>query len=107
MPWLQWHLPQKENVVGVTISTASVGGELLRNVEIRAGTTKLHPEYRGKILVNQLCGKFIGQGGNRRAYTILCESKILADTITIQLLEDSSQLQINELELVTFSTGTI
>ena len=105
MPWLQWQLPEKENVVGITISTPSVEGELLRNVEIRAGTTKLEAGYRGKISTNTFCGKFSGPGGNRRAYTILCESKILADFISIQMLEENSQLQINELELVTSSTG--
>ena len=107
MPWLQWHLPEKENVVGITISTPSVGGELLRNMEIRAGTKKLEPGFRGKISENILCGKFTGPGGNRRAYTITCESNILADFITIQMLEENSQLQINELELVTSSTGRI
>ena len=107
MPWLQWHLPEKENVVGITISIPSVGGELLRNVEVRAGLTNVNPEHKGKISENKFCGKFVGPGGNRRAYTILCESKISANFITIQMLEENSQLQINELELVTSSTGRI
>ena len=60
MPWLQWQLPHQTKVVGVAISTPSVGGELLRDVEVRAGRSKLETGFKGKISINNFCGKFTG-----------------------------------------------
>ena len=107
MPWLQWHLPYTTKVAGVTISTSWLEGELLKNVEVRAGSNELDSKFKGKIDVNKYCGKFIGPGANRRSYTILCEEPILADFITIQILENKTQLQINEVELITTTEGEI
>ena len=103
MPWLQWHLPAKTKIIGLTISTpyTYIGGEQLRNVEVRAGATNVDSSLKGRIAVNKLCGKFTGPGANRRAYTIVCENSIPADFITLQTLKNNATLQINELELIT------
>ena len=105
MPWLQWRLPSKTKIAGVTMSTPSTGGDLLRNVEVRVGNTKVDSEFRGRISVNKLCGEFLGPGNNRRAYTIVCGSYIQADFITVQILNSNAKLQINELELITSFEG--
>ena len=108
MPWLQWHLPVTTNVIGVTISTSRLEGGLLKNLEVRAGSIEIDSRFKGRIgPTNKYCGKFIGPGANRRSYTILCEEPTLADFITIQILENNTQLQINEIELITTSEGRI
>ena len=105
MPWLQWNLPERTKVAGVTISASRFQGELLKNLEVRAGSYALDSSFKGKIGINKLCGKFLGPGANRRSYTILCEEPISADFITIQTLENKTQLQINEVELITTEEG--
>lgn len=107
MPWLEWHLPEETTVAGISISTSRFEGERLRNLEIRAGSDQLDPNFRGKIVINDICGKFIGPGANRRSYTILCERPISADFITFQALINDTQLQINEVELITTSEGKL
>lgn len=107
MPWLQWHLPDKAKVAGITISTSRFEGELLKNIEVRAGFSALNSNFKGKIKVNKFCGKFIGPGTNRRSYTILCSDPIPADVITVQTMENKTQLQINEIELITTSEGKL
>ena len=107
MPWLQWHLPDTTKVAGITISTSRFEGELLKNIEVRAGFSSLDSNFKGKIKVNKFCDKFIGPGANRRSYTILCSVPIPADTITVQTMENKTQLQINEIELITTSEGKL
>ena len=111
MPWLQWPLGSRTTMIGITISnpnynTSNGGGENLRNVEIRAGLGHLGPDFKGKISKNEICGKFEGPGDSRRAYTIMCEKEIVADYVTLQILDDNANLQINELEIITKSEGT-
>ena len=105
MPWLEWQLPEETTVAGVSISTSRFEGDLFKNLEIRAGSNQLDSNFRGKIVINKFCGKFIGPGANRRSYTILCEKPISADFITFQALVNNTQLQINEVELITTSEG--
>ena len=105
MPWLEWHLPEETTVAGISISTSRFEGERLRNLEIRAGSDQLDSDFRGKIVINEFCGKFIGPGANRRSYTILCDRPLSADIITFQALINNTQLQINEVELITTSEG--
>ena len=82
-------------------------GELLKNIEVRAGFSALDSNFKGKIKVNKFCGEFLGPGANRRSYTILCSDPISADFITVQTLENKTQLQINEIELITTAEGKL
>ena len=110
MPWIQWHLPKSTNVAGIMISNRnSDGGELLKHVEIRAGSAFLDQSlgFTGKININELCGTFVGPGSDRRVYTVMCEKEILADYVSLQILDLKATLQINELEIITKAQGII
>ena len=115
MPWLQWNLPNRTNVFGISISNEygiskfknNTNKNELVNFEVRAGLRSMSdlpdfaPEhYNGKISINELCGRIEIRGGEDRVYPIICSKSILADFITIQMIDDNAMLQINELELI-------
>ena len=73
--------------------------------EVRAGLSSLPEAHTGKIAINQLCGQIEIRGGEDRVYPVICEKSILADYITIQVIDDNALLQINELELIKDTDG--
>ena len=75
------------------------------SIEIRAGITRIHRSYKGPIRTNKLCGRIEVRGGEDRAYTIMCETSIDADYITVQMMDDDATLYINELEVIDHLEG--
>ena len=106
MPWIQWHLPNTTNMIGVMISSRNrYTNDQLKHLEIRAGTSFVEKDFTGKMKINELCGTFDGPGKDRRVYTIMCTTDIKADYVTLQILDLNATLQINELEIITKSQG--
>ena len=108
LPWLQWNLPNRTKVFGVSISNEYGISQFknnthkndLVNFEVRAGLRSIPENYNGKISINELCGTIEIRGGEDRVYPIICNKSILADYITIQMIDDDVMLQINELEVI-------
>ena len=108
MPWLQWKLPSRTHVVGVSISDVSQSSKFdnkthkteLVNYEIRAGLSSLPKNHQGEIVLNTLCGRVEIRGGEDRVYPIVCNESILADYLTVQVRDDNAMLKINELEII-------
>ena len=67
----------------------------------------LAPGFKGKLSANIICGIFAGPGEVGEDYTIVCDEPILADHVTIQILDDMATLQINELRIISKFQGTI
>ena len=106
MPWIQWHLPNTTQMIGIMISGRNRHSEgYLKHIEVRAGTSFVEDDFTGKMKINELCGTFDGPGKDRRVYTIMCKNAIKADYVTVQILDLDSILEINELELITKSQG--
>ena len=106
MPWIQWHLPNTTQMIGIMISGRNRHSEgYLKHLEVRAGTSFVEDDFTGKMKINELCGTFDGPGKDRRVYTIMCKNTIKADYVTVQILDLDSILEINELELITKSQG--
>ena len=108
-PWLQWHLPMKRNISGVTVSLSNIGTPLgVRNFEVRVGNEPVRPGMNGNILKNELCGKFVGVDDNdRKVYTIMCERNVFVEYVSIQIVEQDVKLAINEVEIIATSEGNI
>ena len=113
-PWIQWKLPRKINITKVTLmsrdcSTFSQGVDcqVLRLIEIRAGDSPIEADFSGRILTNKLCGTFIGPGETGGEYTIECKEPILSDVITIQLKDDNSILQLNQIKIEKDNKGEL
>ena len=106
MPWIQWRLPNRTNIMGLVVSMPhadgpyDLGASNFKNVEIRAGLEKIDSKARGPLTANTVCGKFDGPGVNRRAYLIVCDKNIVADFVSVQLLDNNATLSINELEII-------
>ena len=116
LPWLQWNLPNRTNVLGVSISNEygiskfknNTHKNDLVNFEVRAGLRSVseltgvthYLNHNAKISINELCGTIEIRGGEDRVYPIICSKSILADYITIQIIDDNAMLQINELEVI-------
>ena len=79
----------------------------LVNFEVRAGLTSLPEAHEGKITINQVCGKIEIRGGEDRVYPVICDNGILADYVTIQVIDDNAMLQINELEIIIDNDGKL
>ena len=77
------------------------------NFEVRAGMTSLPEGHEGKITINQPCGKIEIRGGEDRVYPVVCDNSILADYVTIQVIDDNAMLQINELEIIIDNDGKL
>ena len=100
-PWLQWHLKEKVSVKELSISNRKDSyGNRLRQVELRAGVNGIHHSFRGRITTNELCGKFDGPGENGKEYIIKCKSPIVADYVTVQIVDKNSFLQLNEIYII-------
>ena len=54
-------------------------GDHLRDVEVRAGM--LPVSGKGRITINDICGKFVGPGEEGGKYTIDCVHELWADYI--------------------------
>ena len=105
-PWFQWHLPNRTQVVGIVLSNTYNGkGNLLQNVEIRAGTTPTDIQFNGKITTNKFCGKLDKASNDRRVYTVMCKNDVDADYVTIQIMDKNAKLELNEIEVITKSEG--
>ena len=101
-PWLQYHLPKKMVVTSVVIANRkSCCGNRLNHVEVRAGMEGLEHGFRDNITINEICGTFEGPGEDGVEYTINCSLPIMANYITVQILDTYSILQINELRVIT------
>ena len=115
MPWLQWNLPNKTRIKGISISNEygiskfrnNTHKSDLVNFEVRAGMTSLPEGHEGKITINQPCGKIEIRGGEDRVYPVVCDNSILADYVTIQVIDDNAMLQINELEIIIDNDGKL
>ena len=84
-PWHMTIFPTTIHLYSVEIyNRHDCCGYKLRDIEVRAGLTKIDVNYRGKITENILCGKFRGPGRKGKRYTIICRIPILASVITIQ-----------------------
>ena len=77
----------------------------MRDIEIRVGNASFTTNSKGKIINNVICGVFKGPGDSGEDYTILCKQEVLADYVSIQILDDKATLQINQLRLETSSKG--
>ena len=77
----------------------------LVNYEVRAGLSSLPANYKGRILKNVRCGRIEIRGGEDRVYPIVCDQAIIANYITIQIIDDNAVLQINELEVMDGKDG--
>ena len=75
------------------------------DVEIRAGIDSVAADASKRIKINELCGTFKGPGVNRRVYTVMCKKEIVANYVTLQIVDTDSILQINELEIIPASKG--
>ena len=92
-PWLMVQLTneyQSVNLQSVKIfNRVDCCGDQLRDIEVRAGTTKLLPDHRGRIPYNVWGGEFKGPGVTGNAYTINCNpayTPIQASVVTIQIM---------------------
>ena len=80
-----------------------------KDVEIRAGKMSLDLAFQGSIVVNDICGYYLGPGANSGIYTIKCSHAIESDYITIQLMSNEpATLQLTEILVNEFKeTGRI
>ena len=105
-PWFVWHLHNRSNVIAISITDRFYDiGDNLENIEVRAGTTSIDRNHRGKIEMNDYCGTFQGPGENKHVYVVMCEKEIVADYITIQTMNKNSILVISEIEVITKQNG--
>ena len=96
------HLSNTTLVETVTIVTRLEGpfdyeyGDF-KDVEIRAGKMPLDLEFQGSIVVNDICGYYLGPGVNSAIYTFKCSPAIQSDYITIQIMSNEpATLQLTE-----------
>ena len=103
-PWHMTILPATINLYSVEIyNRHDCCGYKLRDVEVRAGLSKIDADFRGKITENILCGKFRGPGRKGKKYTVTCRTPILASVITIQIVGKAGSrhvLAIEELDFI-------
>ena len=92
-------------LVGRDCPSKSSDCPVLRDIEVRAGTSSIENEFSGIITTNELCGSFMGPGHEGGIYTIKCKSNILADVVTVQLKDDDSLLQISSMHIEKSKTG--
>ena len=102
-PWIQWQLPGRIRITGVSIATRrDCCGYYFQNVEVRAGLDGINSTLQGlPITANEVCGKFEGPGNIYKEYKVNCNSTLLASFITVQIMNLSAQLQVNELKYTT------
>ena len=89
-------------MTGITIKNRiDCCGDHLRDVEIRAGKLPLSTNRNGRINVNEICGTLPGPGEDGENYTIECEKEIDAEYVTVQILDDTAILSINDISILT------
>ena len=77
-------------------------GNRLKNIMVRAGRTRIGDDYSGIITQNTFCGNFTGPGANSGVYVVTCPSPIIANVITIQIVQSGNQtLHLDEVEFIT------
>ena len=72
-------------------------------IEIRAGLMPLEPTFSGEIMKNELCHRLSTQD-NFKKHKIKCSNPIPATFITIQVMNESSILGIDE---ISYSDDTL
>ena len=72
----------------------------LPNIEVRAGMAATPAGFDGKIEVNTRCGAYEAPTEAGGEFDIMCEEPILANFITVQMLNDDSVLPIDELKIL-------
>ena len=102
-PWIEWSLPFLTPVKGVNLN---FGGSM-RDIEIRAGNQTLGPRFEGKIDINIICDIFKGPSEVQEDYKLFCGDTILAKYVTIQILDDQANLDINEMKIESGPKGRI
>ena len=108
-PWLQWHLPIKTNVSGLRISFSNVGDKTKssKTFIIRTANEPVLFKKNRVLAKNDICGKFIVDfpTDERQVHTIMCNTSLLAEYITIQSIDKSTMLGINEIEIISSNEG--
>ena len=108
-PWLQWHLPVKRNISGVRVSFSNVvdNYQLSKTYVIRTADDPVLFKKNRVLAKNEVCGKLIVDFpvDERKVYTIMCKTNLLAEYITIQSVDKSTMLGINELEIISSNEG--
>ena len=108
-PWLQWHLPVKRNISGVRVSFSNVvdNNQLSKTYIIRTVDNPVLFKKNRVLAKNEVCGKLIVDFpvDERKVYTIMCKINLLAEYITIQNVDKSTKLAINEIEIISSNEG--
>ena len=108
-PWLQWHLPVKRNISGVRVSFSNVvdNNQLSKTYIIRTADDPVLFKKNRVLAKNEVCGKLIVDFpvDERKVYTIMCKTNLLAEYITIQSVDKSTKLAINEIEIISSNEG--
>ena len=92
-------------LVGRDCPSKSSDCPVLRDIEVRAGSSYVDDDYSGIIKTNEVCGSFKGPGHEGGIYTIKCKSNMMVDVITVQLKDDDSLLQISSMHIEKGQTG--
>ena len=100
-PWFQLELTEEQTITSFNISTKLESLNFL--FEIRAGLLPLESEFLGEITQNDLCTNFSTRG-NALRYELNCSTPILAKFVTIQIMNESSTLAIDE---ITYSSDEL
>jgi len=99
-PWFQLWIPEG-NVTGVTIVPRyDYDTQRFQNIEFRAGMTTVVDGFKGRLTINEKVGFFTGPAVPGENYTITFDTTVLAKYITIQRMQESSVLEINEVTLL-------
>ena len=110
-PWLQWHLPVKRNLSGVRVSFSNVGEtkKSSKTFIIRIANDPVLFKKNRVLVKNEVCGKLIVDfpADDRKVYTIMCQNTLLAEYVTIQSVEKSMTLGINEIEIISAHDGNL
>ena len=108
-PWLQWHLQLKRNISGVRISFSKVvdNKQSSKTYIIRTANDPVLFKNNRVLAKNDVCGKLIVDFpvDERKVYTIMCNKNLLAEYITIQSVDKSTTLAINEIEIIYSNEG--
>jgi len=79
-------------------------GDRLKNLDVRAGLSKVDENKQGIITENRICGHYKGPGSNGETIVINCKEAIKSRYVTIQLMTNQkSTLSLAEVEA--YGTG--
>ena len=102
-PWFQLELSKEETISNINVSLKFENLISMYAIEIRAGLIPLDPSFSGEITKNELCHRLSTQD-NFKKHKIKCSNPILAKFITIQVMNESSILGIDE---ISYSDDTL